>query len=200
MLLGEREPGSHYGDSMSTLDELTIAIEQGQSVDLPGRTSSLTWRTIAPAALTLTSTAVALGGSNAAMRLLAALFALAMAAATLAALASLTRIRRTYRIRPDGLSVDGSPVIAWPLIGGAFRHTAPHTDRGAKDFPVLSLTDDGLAWLREHGTTRLKLAHRDGLRGIEIPLVKHCNADQTTTLLSVAIRAHRSRLGLPPVA
>lgn len=185
---------------MATPAELTSAVENQESVDLPGRTSSLVWRTIAPAVLTFTSAAVALGGSSTVIRLVAAAFGLAMAVATLAGFASLTRVRHTYRILPEGLCVDGSPVIAWPLIAGAFRRMDPSTDRGAKEFPVLSLTDDGLAWLGQHGTARMKLAHRKDLRGMQVPLAKGCNPDQTAKLLSAAIRAHRSRLGLPPVA
>lgn len=185
---------------MATPAELTNALEQGQSVDLPGHTSSLLWRTLAPAVLAVTSAAAALGSSTALVRILAAAFGLAMVVATLAGLASLGRARHTYRILPEGLCVDGSPVIAWPLIGGAFRHTDPHTDRGAQEFPVLSLTDDGLAWLRQHGTARMKLAHRKDLRGMQVPLAKGCNPEQTAQLLSAAVRAHRSPLGLPPVA
>ncbi|MEL4503587.1 hypothetical protein AAEX63_01475 [Luteococcus sp. H138] len=185
---------------MATPAELTIAVQRDQRVDLPGSTSSLMWRTAAPGALVLTSVAVAIGSTNTLVRIVAAALGLAMAVATLAGFASLTRVRRTYRIRPEGLSVDGSPVIAWPLIGGAFRRTDPGTDRGPKEFPVLSLTDDGLVWLRQHGTARMKLAHRPDLRGLEIPLVRGCDPEQTAKLLSVAVRAHRTRLGLPPVA
>lgn len=46
----------------------------------------------------------------------------------------------------------------------------------------------------------MKLALRTDLRGIEIPLLRDCTADETAKVLSAAIRIHRSRLGLPPVA
>ncbi|WP_420176799.1 hypothetical protein [Luteococcus sp. OSA5] len=184
---------------MGKPDELIRLVQQQPTAQLPGKTSQLLWKAGAATVLALLLLATAASAQSTATRLLALVFGAGMAVAAVSNLVNLGRAPRLYRISPQGLSWSGSPPMPWPLIAGAFRTEQPNVNGPNEELAILSLTDEGQAWLRQHGTLRGRTTYRSDLRGIPMPLIKGCTTEQTAKVLSAAIRAHRSHLGLPPV-
>lgn len=192
------DPNAHRSH-MGKPDELIHLVQQQPTAQLPGKTSQLAWRATAASTLAVLLLGVAATSQGTLTRVLSLLLGTGVAVAAVSNLVNLGRAPRLYRISPQGLSWSGSPPMPWPLIAGAFRTEQPNANGPNEELAILSLTDEGQAWLRQHGTLRARTTYRSDLRGIPMPLIKGCTTEQTAKVLSAAIRAHRSHLGLPPV-
>ncbi|MEL4358365.1 MULTISPECIES: hypothetical protein [unclassified Luteococcus] len=115
-----------------------------------------------------------------------------------AAVWNLATVRHAIRIRPDGIAERDQPVIPWRMLAEA--EAGRDTDEAWDMRVLLILTSEGRDWARAHDVL-LKDVHKPlRARGIEMPVLRGCNHQETADVLTVAIRLNRLRSGLPPVA
>lgn len=164
---------------MSRMQHHPDAIQRSNHVDLPGTR----WRHLPQ--LLLTS---ALGAASAAMAwsepglwrpLGYGLVALVCCLGALHVLHLIATSRRAIRIRPEGIAERGGAAIPWRMLTEA--ESGRDTDEAWDMRVLLILSSDGRAWARANDV-RLKDVHRPlRARGIEVPVLRGCNHQETAT-------------------
>lgn len=182
---------------MSQTQKHLDAIQRSDHVDLPGSS----WRAV-PQLLLMTalfafSVGLAWGSPSTSQRIGGMIAAPVCLLGIVDAIHRIVTRRGAIRIRPEGIAERAEPVIPWRMLAEA--EAGRDTDDAHDMRVLLILSSEGRDWARRNDI-RLKDVHKPlRARGIEMPVLRGCNHQETADVLTVAIRINRQRLGLPPV-
>lgn len=181
---------------MSRLQKHLNAVHGSPCVDLPGSG----WRVLGELLLQTILFSLALGMllevESSWQRLGLAFVTLLTLVGVAWAAYRLVHIRRTIRIRPEGLAERNGRVLPWQYLSGAHHGK---DDRGGDDHRrriLVTFTPEGYDWAEREGIVLTCITRPYLAEGVAFPVVAGCSREETADLLTVAIRLHRQQLGL----